>query len=82
VNDELNQPLDVRPLTARWTLNPGDASATKGIFTPSPDGAYLVGALPKVKGDTVHVEVTVLKGRIWAPMEFYLPNDQNVSRRL
>ncbi len=81
VNDELNRPLDVRGLTARWTLDPDEASKTNGTFAPSPDGAYFVGALPAFHGETVHVEVTVLKGRIWAPMEFYLPHDQRVSRR-
>lgn len=74
VNDDHNRPLDVRALEGRWTLSPDDPQPTTGTFTPSSDGAYLQAQLPPTRQDPLHVEVAVLKGRIWARMEFYLPH--------
>ncbi len=79
VNDDLNRPLDVRPLTGRWTLDPDDAAPTTGTFTSSPDGAYFLAALPPVTSDPVHVEVAVLKGKLWARMEFYILTHSGTS---
>ena len=79
VNDDHNRPLDVRALRGKWTLNPDEPSAPSGAFAPSPDGAYFAASLPDVTADPVHVEVSVLKGRIWAPMEFYLPRPRHAS---
>ena len=73
VNDELNRPLDTRPLEATWTLNPDAPEPVTGPFRASPDGAYLVSALPPRAGEILHVKVAVRKGQVWAPMEFYLP---------
>ena len=73
VNDDHNRPLDVRPLQGKWTLNPDDPAPVTGAFTPSPDGAYFVSELPPITADPIHVAVAVLKGRLWATMEFYLP---------
>lgn len=77
VNDEHNAPLDVRPLTGRWTLNPDAPSPVSGAFTPSEDGAYFFATLPSLESDPVHVKVAVLKGDVWAEMEFYLPRPQS-----
>ena len=73
VNDDLNRPLDVRALHGRWTLNPGESSSVQGTFSASPDGGFFTAELPPHHDDPLHVEVAVLKGRIWAPMEFYVP---------
>ena len=73
VNDERNQPLNVRLLNGRWTLDPESPSAQRGTFAPSIDGGYFVASLPPVTEDPVHVEISVLKGTLWATMEFYLP---------
>ena len=74
VNDHQNQPTDTRTLTGRWVLDPGSPNSATGFFTSTPDGAYLVSSLPeKTRGAEVHLEVQVLKGNDWAPMEFYLP---------
>lgn len=73
VNDELNRPLDTRPLEAAWTLNPDAPNPTTGPFRASPDGVYLLASLPPVDTDPIHVKVAVRKGQVWAPMEFYLP---------
>ena len=74
VNDELNQPLDVRPLEGRWTLRPDGPSPVTGQFTPAGDGAYFLTELPLESQERpVHVKVEVLKDRQWAEMEFYLP---------
>jgi len=73
VNDEHNRPLNTRLLQGRWTLDPDDPSPRTGTFTSSIDGAYFVAPLPPLTADPVHVEVAVLKGTIWAKMEFYLP---------
>lgn len=72
VNDEHNRQLNAKLLQGRWTLDPDGPSPRRGTFTPSVDGAFFVATLPVVTGDTVHVEVAVLKGSIWVPMEFSL----------
>ncbi len=77
VNDDHNRPLDVRPLQGRWTLNPDDPAPVTGTFTPAPDGAYFVSELPPVTTDPIHVAVAVLKGRLWAKMEFYIPRSSH-----
>lgn len=76
VNDEHNTPLDVRPLTGRWTLSPDSPGAATGSFTPSEDGAYFFADLPPLDTDPVHVAVAVLNGEVWAEMEFYLPRKE------
>ncbi len=73
VNDERNLPLNVQQLTGRWTLNAGTASEVSGTCTPSIDGGYFTATLPTFTKEPVHLEVAVLKGSIWAPVEFYLP---------
>ena len=73
VNDEHNQPLDVRSLEGRWTLEPDGDAPTRGPFTPSPDGAGFLADLSPPSGDPVHVEVAVRKDDVGAPMEFFLP---------
>lgn len=73
VNDEHNRPLDVRALQGRWTLHPDATSPRAGVFTPTTDGAYFIATLPPTDDNPVHIEVAVLKGTVWAPMEFYLP---------
>ena len=73
VNDDHNRSLDVRPLQGKWTLNPDDPKPIAGEFTPSHDGAYFSATLPAVRTNPLHIEVAVLKGRLWATMEFYLP---------
>ena len=74
VNDELNEPLDVRDLAARWILRPDDPSPRTGAFTPSDDGAHFSASLPAIKDlDPVHVKVEVVKDGAWVGMEFYLP---------
>ncbi len=74
VNDHLNKPMDTRSLNGRWILNPDDPKPLTGFFTPSPDGSFLIGQLPKkmAKNET-HILVSVLKNNNWADMEFYLP---------
>ena len=72
VNDERNRPLNVRLLQGRWTLEPDQAHPVTGNFTPSIDGAYFSATLPALTHDPVHVEVTVQKGSLWVPMEFFL----------
>ena len=73
VNDDLNRPLDVRTLQARWTLNPDDPHPATGTFTASPDGAYFSATPPPITTNQAHVEVAVLKGTQWVAMEFFLP---------
>jgi len=74
VNDERNEPLDVRSLDGRWVLRPDDATPVAGRLTPSDDGVYFVAELPvDAREDPVHVKVEVLKGEQWAAMEFFLP---------
>ena len=73
VNDEHNRPLNTRLLQGRWVLDPDDPSPRTGTFAPSIDGGYFVASLPPLTADPVHVAVAVLKGTIWATMEFYLP---------
>ena len=73
VNDDHNRPLDVRPLQGKWVLNPDDPTPVTGTFRPSPEGAYFVSELPPLTDGPLHVAVAVLKGRLWATMEFYLP---------
>lgn len=73
VNDELNRPLRVEGLKARWTVDPDGLSPTSGSFTPSEDGAYLVAQLPLVAADLIHIKVEVRKGSLWAPLEFFVP---------
>ena len=74
VNDEFNQPLDVRALQGRWTLNPDQPRPITGAFTPSEDGAYFLAQLPPAQGaGAIHVEVAVLKDGQWVGMEFFLP---------
>ena len=82
VNDSQNRPLNVRPLEGQWTLNPDRPDAVTGPFLPSIDGAYFLGQLPPVLSDPVHVEVAVLKGRLWAKMEFELPHPSAHSSNL
>ncbi len=74
VNDDYNRPLNVQGLQGRWKLDPDSDKPITGIFAPSPDGAYLVADLPGHLADPVHIEVAVLKGRIWAPLEFFVPH--------
>ena len=74
VNDERNRPLNTKFLQGRWTLDPDGPAPRRGTFTPTIDGAYLTAPLPPGLGDPVHLEVSVLKGTTWAPMEFYLPH--------
>jgi len=76
VNDEHNTPLDVRPLTGRWTLNPDVPSPVTESLIPSEDGAYFFAMLPPSESDPLHVKVAVLRGDVWAEMEFYLPHPQ------
>lgn len=78
VNDERNRPLDTQRLEGRWTLNPDSATPLRGAFTPAERGAYFLGLLPEDILATpflsaLHVEVEVLKGAQWVPMEFSLP---------
>ena len=74
VNDEHNQPLDVRPLTGRWTLDPDGSNPTTGAFRPEDSGRYFFADLPLSAGpEPIHVKVEVLKGDTWAAMEFFLP---------
>ena len=73
VNDERNRPLNTQLLTGRWTLDPDGHAPQSGRFTSSIDGAYFSAILPPLTDSTVHVEVAVQKGQVWAPMEFYLP---------
>ena len=73
VNDEHNRPLNVRLLQGRWILEPDSPVPRTGTFTPSIDGGYFIAALAPLATDLVHVEVAVLKGAVWARMEFYLP---------
>ncbi len=73
VNDERNRPLNVRRLQGRWTLNPGSPSEVTGTFVPSIDGGYFLATLPPLSTDSLDVEVAVLKGTLWASMEFTLP---------
>ena len=73
VNDERNRPLNVRLLQGRWTLDPDGPSPAGGAFTPAIDGAYFSAELPPLASDPVHIEVAVLKGTVWAAMEFDLP---------
>lgn len=73
VNDDHNRPLDVRTLQGQWTLDPDADQPTTGGFHPTADGAYFQTDLPRTEANPIHVEVAVLKGHIWARMEFYLP---------
>lgn len=73
VNDSLNRPMSVRGLKGEWRLNPDEPSSIRGAFHPSSDGAYFVAELPPHHADPLHVEVAVLKGRVWVRMEFSLP---------
>lgn len=73
VNDDYNRPLNVRALQARWKLNPDSENPPAGSFAPSPDGAYFIADLPITAANPIHVEVAVLKGRLWAPLEFFVP---------
>lgn len=75
VNDEHNTPLDATGLQGRWTLDPDSDQPVEGALAPAPDGAFLAADLPAT-GDPVHVKVEVLKGDVWAPMEFVIPLDQ------
>ena len=77
VNDDLNRPLDVRPLQGQWRLDPDEPSQVSGTFRPSADGAFFLTTLPPFHTDPVHVEVAVLKGTAWARMEFSLPAPRN-----
>ena len=79
VNDERNRPLNTRLLQGQWTLDPDGPSPQSGAFIPSIDGAYFLGSLPALTTDTAHVEVAVLKGSLWARMEFYLPVPSRLS---
>ncbi len=80
VNDSRNLPLNVRTLQGRWVLDPDSASPTTGTFTPAIDGAYFLADLPPIHEDPVHVKVEVLKGQVWAPMEFDLPSPPSRQR--
>lgn len=73
VNDDYNRPLNVQNLQGKWKLDPDSGNPASGTFAPAPDGAYLVADLPKTAADPVHVEVAVQKGKLWAPLEFYIP---------
>lgn len=73
VNDDLNRPLDVRTLRGEWRLNPDEPAEIRGTFRPTNDGAYFIAALPATAVNPLHVEVAVLKGHVWARMEFYIP---------
>lgn len=73
VNDEHHRPLDVRVLQGRWTLDPDGGSPVTGVLSPSEDGAYFFAALPPRPGELAHVKIAVLKGDVWAEMEFFLP---------
>lgn len=77
VNDAWNRPLNVRDLAGRFRLDPDSKKPKEGSFSASPDGAYLIGNLPPTQSDPVHVEVSVRKGQIWAPMEFYIPHPKS-----
>ena len=73
INDDFNRPLDARAYQGKWRVNPDEESSASGDFHPAEDGAYFVGDIPPVTGELLHIEVSVLKGRQWAPMEFYIP---------
>jgi len=76
VNDELNQPLDVRTLKGRWTLNPDSQTPTTGPLAASEDGSQFVARLPAESNTTsLHVLVEVLKDGQWVGMEFVLPRE-------
>jgi len=73
VNDEHNEPLDVRVLQGRWTLSPDSPTPVTGSFLPSDDGAYFSTALPPPDPtQPTHVLVEVLKDDQWVGMEFFL----------
>ncbi|MBI4313342.1 MAG: hypothetical protein HY594_00855 [Candidatus Omnitrophica bacterium] len=73
VNDERNQPLDVRTLQGRFTINP-DSSSLPEKFIPSSSGEYFHAVFSRPLAETVHVKVEVFKGAQWVAMEFFLPN--------
>ena len=73
VNDERNRPLNTRLLQGQWTLDPDEPSPRSGSLTSSIDGGYFLASLPPMTTDSLHVEVAVLKGPVWARMEFFLP---------
>ena len=75
VSDEHNQPLDVRALQGRWTLNPGTDISLSGAFTPSADGGQFTADLPiaVVPAGAIQLEVAVQKAGQWVAMEFQLP---------
>ncbi len=79
VNDEHNQPLDVRQLTGRWTLNPDSPTPSTGPFAPTADGTYFLTMLPALTTELIHVAVAVLKDGEWAEMEFSLPAPQSAE---
>jgi len=74
VNDELNRPLDVRPLDGRWVLNPDVPAPVTGAFQPEDSGRYFFADLPLAEGAaSAHLKVEVLKDGVWAGLEFVLP---------
>lgn len=73
VNDEHNEPLDVRRLSGRWTLHPGSSHQISGTFAPSTDGAYFEASLPISEASVTALEVAVMKDGQWVAMEFSLP---------
>lgn len=77
VNDDFNRPLNALGLNGKWKLSPDSSSPISGDFSPAPDGAYLAAVLPKISADSIHVEVSVQKGKLWAPLEFYIPLNSN-----
>lgn len=77
VNDAWNRPLNVRGLTGRWKLDPDENRPQQGEFSASSDGAYFIADLPPTQTDPIHVEVSVRKGQLWAPMEFYIPHSKS-----
>lgn len=73
VNDSVNLPLDTRTLQAKWRLNPDSSNPILGSFASAGDGASFSATLPMATTDEVHIEVSVLRGTEWVPMEFFLP---------
>ena len=75
VNDHLNRPMDTRPLTGRWVVNPDGPHPITGHFLPSEDGLFLQTLLPTLpQKQPFQIKVGVLKGKDWAEMEFFIEN--------
>jgi hypothetical protein len=73
VNDELNQPLNVRDLEARLTIDPdGEAPAVLAL-RPIVGGEFFFVQVKEPFGNFLHVEVAVKKSGAWIAMEFPIP---------